>query len=497
MKKLCVTSAALLLAAILLHSAPSNVSAKSDKFKRSRRPIADQFIVVLNDGTENIKFDPDAVISDLNRRFPGTIGKVYSSALNGYSVQMNPVRAQALSDDPLVKYVEEDSYVSETDVETNPGWGLDRLDQRFIPFDFTYNFTGRGTGVNIYILDSGILSTHVELQGRVVSAYDAVHGQTGSQCNGHGTTVAGVAGSTTFGVAKNSMLQDVRILPCTGYGSVSDLISGVDWVTRHAVRPAVANMSVQTTYSKSLNDSVSSSIASGVIYVVSAGNNSGDACGYSPSAISEAIVVGSTNSTDTRVSWSNTGTCVDLFAPGEGVSTISNETDTTTTYASGTSYSSPYVAGIAALYLEQHPAATPAEVSVAITSLATTGVVIDAGIGSPNLLAYSLLPSPPPVPSSCEGTAYSGMLPGSGWSDYQSSLSGFNGGSGVYAANLSMPPGAVFSLSLEKQSRGRWAVAASSSTGGPIRYRGKSGTYRWRVADVSGSGNYDLCASTP
>jgi len=494
MKKLCVTSAALLLAAILLHSTPSDVSAKSDKFKRSQRPIADQFIVVLNDGTEN-KFDPDAVIGDLNRRFPGSIGKVYSSAVHGYSVRMNSAQAQALSDDPLVKYVEEDSYVSETDVETNPGWGLDRLDQRSVPFDFTYNYNGRGTGVNIYILDSGILSTHVELQGRVVSAYDAVHGQTGSQCNNHGTSVAGVAGSTTFGVAKNAMLQDVRVLPCTGYGSVSDVISGVDWVTRHAIRPAVANMSVQTAFSKSLNDSVSSSIAAGITYVVGAGNNSGDACGWSPSAIPEAIVVAATNSSDSRVSWSNTGTCVDLFAPGEGISTISNETDTTTTYASGTSYSSPYVAGIAALYLEQHPAASPAEVSAAITSLATTDVVIDAGIGSPNLLAYSLFAPAPPNP--CDGTAFSGMLPGVGNSDYQSSSSGFNGGTGLYAADLSMPTGAVFSLSLEKQSRGRWSVAASSSSGGPIRYRGKSGTYRWRIADVSGSGNYDLCASAP
>lgn len=495
MKKLCVLFAAVLFATAAFHNPPTHVSAKSDKFHRSERPVPNSYIVIL-DNNQDFRFDLDATIEDLNRQYPGEMRHVFSSATFGYSVQLPPGLAMQLSDDPRVKYVEEDSYVSQTDVQTNPGWGLDRIDQRTLPFDFTYGFSGRGTGVNVYVLDTGILPTHVELQGRVIEAFDAVHDNTPiNQCNGHGTGVAGVVGATTFGVAKNVTLQDVRVLPCSGDGTLSDVISGVDWVTRHAVQPAVANMSLQTGLSQTLNDAVASSINAGVTYVVGAGNNTQDACRWSPSSVPGAIVVGAIGNTDTRVSWSNFGSCVDLFAPGEGISTIWNETDTTTTFASGTSFSSPFVAGIAALYLEQYPTALPGEVATAIVTNATTGVISDVGLNSPNLLAYSPVSAIQPPPG-CDGRAYSGSLPGAGSSDYQSSSNGFSSSSGKFLGNVEMPVGASFGLSLEKKTGNRWSTVASSTTGSIVA-NGKSGTYRWKVMDLAGSGIYSLCTTTP
>lgn len=419
MKKLCVVFAVVLVAAASFHNSPTHVSAKGEKLHKSSRPVPNHYIVVL-DTNQDFGPDSEGTIDELNKNYPGNIGHIFSAAVNGYSVELPRGLAKQLSDDPRVKYVEEDSYISEADVEYNPGWGLDRIDQRVLPFDFAFNYSDNGSGVNVYILDSGILPTHVELQGRVVPAYNAVHDNTPiNQCNGHGTGVAGVVGSTTYGVAKNVTLQDVRILPCTGYGTVSDLISGVDWVARHAIRPAVANMSVTTTLSQSVNDAVAAGIASGVTFVVSAGNDSSDACLASPSGVPQAIVVGATNNMDSRTSWSNFGSCVDLFAPGETISTIWNGTDTTTTYAAGTSFSSPFVAGISALYLEQHPNALPAEVQAAIVSNASPGVVTDPGLNSPNLLAYSFFATlPPPPPTGCSGSMFEGSLNSIGNSDF-------------------------------------------------------------------------------
>jgi subtilisin family serine protease len=496
MKKSCLSIAALVGAFTFFQFAPSTTAEKAEKFFRSSKPVPNKFIVVLDETAGEVRADLAATINRLNYEHPGAIDKVYTSALSAYSVEMTDAEAELLSNDPSVKYVEQDGYVSTAEAEFNPGWGLDRIDQRSLPYDYTYNYMAGGSGVRVYILDSGILTTHVELQGRAFDAYDAVHDNTPiSQCNGHGTGVAGVVGSSTYGVAKQTLLYSVRVLPCQGYGTVSDVISGVDWVTRRAVKPAVANMSLETGYSKAMNDAVASSIASGVTYVVAAGNDGDDACRYSPSSYTGTIAVGAINNIDERLVYSNFGACVDLFAPGEGISTIWNSSDTTMTYASGTSFASPYIVGIAALYLEQHPLASPGEVASAVSSTATGGVVGNPGSGSPNLLAYSMFPQP--EPGTCPGTPFSGTLSGSGSVEYQSSSSGFNGGSGTYSATLSPPAGAVFSLSLEKKSKNRWSAVATSDAGQPIAYRGKNGTYRWRVADVSGGGGYSLCSVTP
>jgi len=495
---LCI--AALFAAAGIFVFQPSTRAQKSDKFKRSERAIPNRYIVVLEDANPELSArDVGDVANELTAEFAGTVDRVFRNAIKGYSVEMTPMDAESLSGDSLVKYVEEDSFVSAADTEYNPAWALDRIDQRAMPYDNAYNYYARGTGVNVYVLDSGILTTHVELQGRAFEAYDAVHDPTPiSQCNGHGTGVSGVVGSVTYGSAKNVSLHSVRVLPCTGYGTVSDVISGVDWVTRHAIHPAVANMSLETSYSRAMNDAVDSSMASGVTYVVAAGNDTDDACRYSPSSLSGAISVGSSNSLDARVYYSNFGRCVDLFAPGEGVRTIWNTTNTTVTYGSGTSFACPYVAGVAALYLETHPLASPAEVQNAITGNATPSVIYDAGEGSPNLLLYSLMDAGGGV--ACSGTNFGGILPGSGSMVFQSSSLGFSGASGRYSGDLRVPDGLTAILALEKKSKSQWATVATS-TGSPteqtISYRGRSGTYRWRIASVTGGGSYSLCAVNP
>jgi len=227
---------------------------------------------------------------------------------------------------------------------------------------------------------------------RAFVAYDAVgDGQNGIDCNGHGTHVAGTIGGATYGVAKNVTLYTVRVLDCSGSGTNASVIAGVDWVTAHAVKPAVANMSLGGGADAALDAAVTNSINSGVTYAIAAGNSRRDACKFSPARVPLAITVAATTNTDTRASYSNYGTCVDLFAPGSSITSAWYTSTTATNTISGTSMATPHVAGVAALYLQAHPTATPTEVTNAIKAAATPNVVIDPK-GSPNLLLYSLIP---------------------------------------------------------------------------------------------------------
>jgi subtilisin family serine protease len=471
---------------------------KTDKLRRAVSPIANRYIVVLDDQFNGLtSSEVESAAKDLTENYSGRVNKVFSSALRGYSVEMSEAAAIRLSEDTRVAYVEEDSIVEAQQVVTNPGWGLDRIDQRSLPFDVQYHYNASGAGVNVYILDSGVMTTHEALLGRAFDAYNATSDHTPVEnCNGHGTGVAGVVASSNYGTARSALIYSVRILPCTGYGTVSDLIAGVDWVTRHANLPAVANMSVRTNYSRTVNSAITALVRSGVTVVAAAGNDSDNACNYSPGSTPEAIIVGATNSGDTRLNYSNYGSCVSMFAPGEGVATIST-TGPTVTYMSGTSFASPYVAGVAALYLGEHPTATPDAVRTAIVGNATAGSVIDPGANSPNLLLYSLFPVN--VPSGCGGTSYIGSLPDAGASAFQSGVDGFSTGTGDFDGALSVPQGATFSLVLEKKGRSRWSTVVSSSgtSNVHISYRGRNGQYRWRVSSVSGFGNYSLCSQTP
>src|SRR5215813_9284608 len=295
--------------------------------------------------------------------------KVYGYAINGFSAQMSEEQALNLSRDPRVRFVEEDSIVEASVTQNNPPWGLDRIGQRDLPLNHAYSYTNTGSGVNVYIIDTGIRRTHTQFGGRASASFDAVgDGQNTNDCNGHGTHVSGTVGGSTYGVAKSVRLFAVRVLGCNGSGTNSGVIAGVDWVTANHISPAVANMSLGGGVSTALDTAVRNSIASGVTYSIAAGNSNTDASSSSPARVAEAITVGATTMTDARSSFSNFGSVVDIFAPGSSILSSFNTSDTATNTISGTSMATPHVAGVVARYLQANPGASPAQARNAIVN---------------------------------------------------------------------------------------------------------------------------------
>ncbi|MEW2635574.1 S8 family peptidase [Streptomyces sp. NPDC048389] len=346
--------------------------------------VPGSWIVVLKDGTTRA--------ADL-----GVAPKhTYRSVLSGFSATMSSAKAKELAADPRVAHVEQNSTVRLNDTQPNATWGVDRIDQRDLPLSKTYTYDTRASNVHAYIIDTGIRTSHSEFGGRASVGTDTVGGgQNGQDCQGHGTHVAGTVGGRTYGVAKSVNLIAVRVLDCDGSGTTAGVIAGVDWVTANARKPAVANMSLGGSASVSLDDAVKKSIASGISYSVAAGNGlpvlglPANACTYSPARVPEAITVGATDSTDRRASFSNYGRCLDLFAPGVDITSAWKDDDTATSTISGTSMAAPHTAGVAALHLSSHPAATPAQVRDAMVTGATGGKVVNPLWGSPNKLLYS------------------------------------------------------------------------------------------------------------
>jgi aqualysin 1 len=310
---------------------------------------------------------------------------VYTHALNGFAGAISDLARQGLLRDNRVLRVERDGIVTIVTTQSGATWGLDRVDQRSRPLSTTYSYKSTGAGVRAYIIDTGIRFSHSEFSGRAVKGFDA-YGGTGNDCNGHGTHVAGTVGGKTYGVAKAVKLLAVRVLDCTGSGATSDVIAGIDWVTAHRIKPAVANMSFGGAASSSLDDAVKNLIAAGVATAVAAGNDAQNACKYTPARVAAAMTIGATDKTDRKASFSNFGSCLDWFAPGVSITSAWNTSNTARNTISGTSMAAPHTTGVAALYLQGHALASPATVRSALYANTTKGKVTSANTANNHLL---------------------------------------------------------------------------------------------------------------
>jgi hypothetical protein len=374
---------------------PSPLTPLAASVRASGERVPDHYIVVFRDGVT----DAPGLARKLVAAHGGELHHTYQTVFGGFAAELPPAAVQQLRSHPAVAYVEPDQVMTIDVTQLNATWGLDRADQRALPLDTRYTYELTGAGVRVYIIDTGIRTTHQEFGGRAFGAFTAINDGNGTNdCNGHGTHVAGTVGGTTYGVAKQVALYAVRVLGCNGSGSTSGVIAGVDWVTANRVAPAVANMSLGGGASTALDQAVQNSIAAGVTYAIAAGNSNANACNGSPGRVPPALTIASTTSTDARSSFSNFGTCVDLFAPGSGITSAYAGSDVQTAVLSGTSMASPHVAGAAALILQSDPSSAPAAVAQVITSSATTGVVGNPGLGSPNRLLFVGAAGPPPPP---------------------------------------------------------------------------------------------------
>jgi subtilisin family serine protease len=374
-----VTAATLL--ALLLPVAPGVLAAGS----------AD-YIVVLRDATAA----PATVAKAHGKRYGASVSRTYSHALKGYAARLDARQLADVRADKAVDYVVPDGIATIDETQTGATWGIDRIDQHKLPLSGTFTYSNTGAGVTAYVIDTGIRLTHTEFGGRATSGWDFVGNDAdASDCNGHGTHVAGTIGGTTYGVAKQVALVAVRVLDCGGSAPWSVIISGIDFVTadHQPGEPAVANMSLGGGANLAVDQAVRNSIADGVSYAVAAGNSNASACAFSPARVPEAMTSGASTSTDGKASFSNWGSCTDWFAPGQGITSAWGSGDTATNTISGTSMASPHTAGVAALYLQSFPSASPASVQKALGSAATRRVI--SGLhrllnpGTPNLLLFT------------------------------------------------------------------------------------------------------------
>jgi subtilisin family serine protease len=351
-------------------------------------PMAGRYIVVFKPSVADVDGEIDRAV----RGFGAQVHYRYYSAIRGFAATLPAPALEGLSRNPNVEFIEADGIMSIDATQSPATWGLDRIDQQNLPLTNSYSYNFDGTGVTAYIIDTGIRFTHAEFGGRATSGIDEVDGGTADDCNGHGTHVAGTVGGSTYGVAKAVSLVAVRVLNCSGSGTTSGVIAGVDWVRTNHAATSVANMSLGGGASTSLDNAVSNAISAGVTFAIAAGNSNRDACRFSPARVPAAITVGATTSTDARASYSNYGSCLDLFAPGSSITSAWYTSNSATNTISGTSMATPHVAGVAALYLDAHQGASPGTVRNAIVNAATAGKVGGEGRGSPNLLLYSLIP---------------------------------------------------------------------------------------------------------
>ncbi|EXR42119.1 S8 family peptidase [Acinetobacter pittii] len=388
--KFCQVSTFLLAIALshLTYAAPATTNSVLGS-SEAKGIIKNQYIVILNKdvGSSN------EFAQGIAKQHGGKVLQTYDAVLKGFAIYLPDVAGttfvEAMKKNPKVVSVENDTIMKvDATTQSNPDWGLDRIDQKNLPLDSAYSYLQTGSGTTAYIVDTGILSTHQQFSGRVLSGYTAISDGNGTNdCHGHGTHVAGTVGGSTYGVAKNVSLVPIRILGCDGSGASSNVIAGLDWILKNGKKPAVVNMSLGGEANASLDSAVENLFNNGYVMVVAAGNSNTDACSSSPARVGKAITVAATDNTDTRASYSNYGSCVDIFAPGNQINSSWIGSNTATKVLNGTSMATPHVVGVVAEMLQSTPTVTPQTISTNLLNQASSNVVKNPS-GSPNRLLY-------------------------------------------------------------------------------------------------------------
>jgi subtilisin family serine protease len=430
-----ISLAGLITAAVLVAAAqatPATASGGEIRQERSAKAVPGEYVIVLDDVGLN-KRQPSTVISSLARGHQAKIKYRYSNTFRGFAAEMSRAQALRLSKNPAVSFVQQNQTVEAADLQSNPSWGLNRIDQRDLPLDGSYRYDAAASNVRAYIIDSGIRTTHADFGGRAVWGVNTTGDGKDTDCYGHGTHVAGTVGGARHGVAKEVTLVAVKVLNCAGSGSFAGVAAGIDWVAgdHQPGEPAVANISLGSAGSDSATETaVRNSIADGVVFAIASGNSGSDACNFTPARVAEAITVNATTSTDRRAPFSNFGACTDLFAPGQGVTSAWSTSNNATATISGTSMAAPHVAGAAALVLSATPNATPATVTSQLLASTTLDKVTNPGTGSPNRLLYTGDATTPSTPTNLCGPRTNGTdvaIPDPGTASSAITVSGCTG----------------------------------------------------------------------
>ncbi|WP_245953370.1 S8 family serine peptidase [Arthrobacter silvisoli] len=421
-----------------------------------------------------------------------TVGRTFTTAVRAAVVTTTPAQAKMLAGSHDVVAVEPDLPVRATDTQANAPWGLDRTDQRALPLSTTFTPPSAGAGVSAYVVDTGVLASHADFGGRVAAGYSAIaDGRGSSDCNGHGTHVAGTLAGSTYGVAKGATVIPVRVLACDGSGYISDVIAGLDWVAANhtAGTPAVVNLSLGGGTSSTLDAALQNVINDGVTATVAAGNSATDACTSSPARVTAALTVAASDSSDRQASFSNYGTCVDLYAPGVAINSDYYTSNTATATMSGTSMASPHVAGAAAVLLAKTPSLTPAQVASALNTSATTGPITGAAAGTPNRLLYvGAATGTAPAPVAAKPSAATNIKATAGSRSAKVNWTkGSDGGSALTGQTIAVYSGTTRIASLQ--------IPASASSATITGLRAGS-YYSFSIIETNKVGNSPECAKS-